>query len=243
MRFFLQLKTLHSNKGLIIATFIMFVWVLHFTGLIFYFNPQQLWHYPFLLIQTFLNVGLFITAHDAMHGTVAPHSPLINKKIGQVALLLYAGFSFNKLNHHHHHHHRYPTSSMDPDYTKSLDENYFLWLKDFIFFYFGLKEAFIMLIMTSLIFYLCNGQYLKTLCVFVIPSVVSAIQLFTFGTFLPHRRGLTDFTTRHNCRSIPYPGWLSFLTCYHFGYHHEHHAYPHIPWWKLPKAYKKLSKV
>ncbi|WP_208766779.1 fatty acid desaturase [Nostoc flagelliforme] len=27
------------------------------------------------------------------------------------------------------------------------------------------------------------------------------------------------------------------MSCYHFGYHQEHHEYPDVPWWKLP-AYK-----
>lgn len=27
---------------------------------------------------------------------------------------------------------------------------------------------------------------------------------------------------------------LSFLTCYHFDYHWEHHRWPYAPWWQLP---------
>lgn len=30
---------------------------------------------------------------------------------------------------------------------------------------------------------------------------------------------------------------LSFLTCYYFGYHLEHHLYPNVPWWRLPERY------
>ncbi|MEM9989926.1 MAG: fatty acid desaturase [Pseudomonadota bacterium] len=38
-------------------------------------------------------------------------------------------------------------------------------------------------------------------------------------------------------------GWLtSLFSCYHFGYHHEHHLFPHEPWWRLParRLYGKL---
>ena len=28
----------------------------------------------------------------------------------------------------------------------------------------------------------------------------------------------------------------SLVTCYHFGYHHEHHLYPAVPSWRLPAA-------
>ena len=29
---------------------------------------------------------------------------------------------------------------------------------------------------------------------------------------------------------------VSFVSCYHFGYHWEHHVAPHVPWWRLPEA-------
>ncbi|MFA9473554.1 MAG: fatty acid desaturase [Filomicrobium sp.] len=30
---------------------------------------------------------------------------------------------------------------------------------------------------------------------------------------------------------------MSLLTCFHFGYHHEHHLQPDVPWWRLPDAH------
>jgi beta-carotene ketolase (CrtW type) len=33
---------------------------------------------------------------------------------------------------------------------------------------------------------------------------------------------------------------VSLLTCFHFGYHHEHHDTPWVPWWKLP-AQRRLA--
>lgn len=237
------MSNLKKNLGLFVAFSIFSLWALHFATLVTYFDPQKIWHYPLILIQTFLNVGLFITAHDAMHGTVTPSYPGLNKKIGQLALFFYAGFSFAKLEYHHRDHHRYPASLKDPDYTHDQHENYLNWLKDFIFFYFGWKEALFMLIWVILITLACQGNYIKMLCIFAIPSILSALQLFTFGTFLPHRKGIKPFSTPHNCRSIPLPTWLSFLTCYHFGYHHEHHSYPHVPWWQLPKSYQKMSNL
>ena len=38
----------------------------------------------------YLNTGLFIVAHDSMHGTLSPSWPRINKVIGAAALFLYA---------------------------------------------------------------------------------------------------------------------------------------------------------
>ncbi len=65
-----------------------------------------------------------------------------------------------------------------------------------------------------------------------LPIVLSSMQLFLFGTYLPHRS--EDSENSHHAVSSNYPLILSFLTCYHFGYHWEHHEYPHLPWYKLP---------
>ena len=66
--------------------------------------------------------------------------------------------------------------------------------------------------------------------------MLSSLQLFAFGTWLPHRRGEQPFADRHRARSSGF-GWLaSLLTCFHFGYHHEHHLWPGVPWWRLPRV-------
>ena len=74
----------------------------------------------------------------------------------------------------------------------------------------------------------------NTLLFWAVPSILSSLQLFAFGTYLPHRHEEEAFRDRHNARSNDYPRWLSLLTCFHFGYHHEHHAKPGTPWWRLP---------
>jgi beta-carotene ketolase (CrtW type) len=48
------------------------------------------------------------------------------------------------------------------------------------------------------------------------------------GTYRPHRlptgkNGDTDYPDAHRARSNDMPTWLSLITCFHFGYHHEHH--------------------
>jgi beta-carotene ketolase (CrtW type) len=70
----------------------------------------------------------------------------------------------------------------------------------------------------------------------VLPILLSSLQLFFFGTYLPHRQPSAGYTNRHHARSNYFPEWLSFLTCYHFGYHWEHHEYPDLPWFELPRA-------
>jgi len=76
----------------------------------------------------------------------------------------------------------------------------------------------------------------------ILPLLLSSMQLFYFGTYLPHRNhnGISD---RHRARSSDFPLMISFLTCYHFGYHWEHHEYPHLPWFKLPAARNELPRL
>lgn len=188
-----------------------------------------------VLVQTFLCTGLFILSHECMHGNLRPISRLWQRRLGQLSLFLYAGFSFSKLEKAHWEHHDHPATEKDPDYTEGTNENFYVWLRSFVFRYFGLKE-FAVLHIHVVAVYLISGNLLDIFLFFGIPSWLSALQLFYFGTYLPHRnwRGVGVDTLR--ARSNRLPVWLSFLTCFHFGYHREHHQHPRLPWWKLPQA-------
>ena len=69
-----------------------------------------------------------------------------------------------------------------------------------------------------------------------LPLVLSTLQLFAVGTWLPHRPGTYRGTGHLKARSLELSPTLSLLACYHFGYHYEHHARPDIPWWRLWRA-------
>jgi beta-carotene/zeaxanthin 4-ketolase len=169
-----------------------------------------------------------------MHGSLAPFRPGLNRAIGQLCLGLYAGFSFDALNREHHRHHRHPGTAGDPDFDARPPHGFVAWFVTFFREYFGLREFFT-IAAAFWIYLLAFGAHPANLIVFwALPSVLSAVQLFTFGTYLPHRPEAQPFDDRHNARSNDYPVWLSLLTCFHFGYHHEHHDVPNAPWWRLP---------
>jgi hypothetical protein len=65
--------------GILIAITIIFLWLGHLLYLFFFIeiNFQSPLLYLHVLIQAYLYTGLFITAHDAMHGTVAKTESLI----------------------------------------------------------------------------------------------------------------------------------------------------------------------
>ena len=66
-----------------------------------------------------------------------------------------------------------------------------------------------------------------------LPLLLSSLQLFFFGTVLPHRHGAAEGLP-HRPHSLHWSPWLSLFACYHFGYHREHHDAPTVPWFRLP---------
>ena len=228
-----------SKKAQIIAISIIASWMF-LLGYALTQNIQNaLVQAGFVLGITFLSVGLFITAHDSMHGLISKDRR-INDFYGKIALYLYAAFSFKKMKPKHMEHHQHPASKNDPDYTDFEEESFLPWLWSFIRRYYHLREFILMHGHVLFLMWVSNWNYPKVLLYYALPSILSAIQLFYFGTYLPHRK-LNGHTNIHNARSNEFPTWLSFLTCYHFGYHYEHHAFPDTPWWALP--HKRPEKV
>jgi beta-carotene/zeaxanthin 4-ketolase len=89
----------------------------------------------------------------------------------------------------------------------------------------------IIVIFLSYIFQICP---INVGLFWAFPLILSSLQLFYFGTFLPHRQPLEGYNNFHRANSTQLPIFLSFLSCYHFGFHQEHHEFPYIPWWQLP---------
>lgn len=191
-------------------------------------------------LQSFLTTGLFIVTHDSIHGTLSPHHKRTNRLFGVVSIFLYAGFSYEKLKKNHFKHHEKPASEFDPDYTSGSNENFFRWLSNFVKNYFGLKEFAIMHIHVGTVYWI-GGSIPKLFLFYAIPAWLSALQLFYFGTYLPHRGFAGDEGLK--TRSNSFPTWLSLLTCYHFGYHKEHHLYPSNAWWQLPRTRRKTLET
>lgn len=226
--------------GLALAAAIIAAWTaLHIAGV--FFMPLRLdlaWAIvPMVLVQCWLYVGLFIVAHDCMHGSLAPFRPDINRLVGRLCLTLYAGFNFDALNRKHHFHHRHSGTADDPDFDEVPPHGFLAWYWKFFTEYFGWRE-YLFISAVTLIYVLLLGADIANVLVFwALPALVSSLQLFAFGTYLPHRPDADPFVDRHNARTNHYPWLLSLLSCFHFGYHHEHHLQPDVPWWRLPKAH------
>ncbi|GAB5347386.1 fatty acid desaturase [Alteriqipengyuania sp. 357] len=183
-----------------------------------------------------LQVGMFIVSHDAMHGSLVPGVPRANALVGTVLLFLYAGFSYDKLRAAHFAHHKAPGTAHDPDFAADHPRAFLRWYGVFLARYFGpLSFVYVLSMVTALTFVL-GAPYGKVLLFYALPAIASSLQLFYFGTYRPHRHAADAFADRHNARSDDFGTLASFLTCFHFGYHLEHHHHPHLPWWALPTA-------
>jgi beta-carotene ketolase (CrtW type) len=232
-----------ATIGLLLAAAIAAAWIsLHVYGV--FFHPLEgggLLAAPMLVAAIcWLNVGLFIVAHDCMHGSLAPRRAKLNRLIGRLMLRLYAGFSFDRLVGKHFDHHRHAGTAHDPDFSEAHPRAFWPWYLAFLRQYFGWRE---LAVLTSLVaFYLLvlGASYPNLLLFWALPAILSSLQLFLFGTYLPHRAEEQDFTDRHRARSNDYSWTVSLLSCFHFGYHHEHHLAPHVPWWRLPAERARL---
>lgn len=229
--------------ALFVAFLVLALWMIH----LFYILIVPLSIISAILhigFQTFLSTGLFITAHDSMHGIAAPGKPSLNRKLGAVAIFLYGGFSYDKLLSSHLAHHKNPASVLDPDFTTHKNEKFLPWIFEFGRRYYGSAE-YLKMHIHVLFVWLIGGALWKVFAFFAVPAWLSALQLFYFGTYLPHRTEVANpHPNLHRARSNSMPLLLSFITCYHFGYHLEHHENPNSPWWTLPriKFYRLAGK-
>ncbi len=198
---------------------------------------------PLIVLQTFLYTGLFITAHDAMHGAVFPSNLKINNFIGALSVGLYALFSYEKLQKKHWLHHHNPASELDPDFHNSKHKNFFAWYFNFMLRYWSWTRLLSLMALYNVILFTLHIPEKNLTLFWVIPSILSSVQLFYFGTFTPHKEPSGGYKNIHCAQTNPLPTWLSFITCYHFGYHYEHHEHPDVPWWGLPKVFQMQREI
>ncbi len=184
-----------------------------------------------ILLQAHLFTGLFITAHDAMHGTVAPKHPKLNHWVGRICTALFIFNSYKILRPKHYLHHRHVASEQDPDYHRG-HPGFWRWYVDFVKEYVRWWQILLAAITFNVLALVIPQENL--ILYWVIPSLLSTLQLFYFGTYLPHK-GEHEAQNVHRSRSQSKNHVLAFLSCYFFGYHYEHHDSPATAWWRLWK--------
>jgi len=205
--------------------------------------PAQLTAWPWwaiaaaVLLRTLLHTGLFIVGHDAMHGVLLPRSPRWNHRLGACALGLYAGLTYGNCRRNHRRHHRHTASPADPDFHPDPSAGPGRWYLRFMAGYLTPGQMLRLLAGWGALVLLSwpanQGCWLNLLLFSSLPLLLSSLQLFLFGTYLPHRRQRSAGAAGGPA-SLDWPAWLSLLACFHFGYHREHHDRPDLAWFELP---------
>lgn len=199
--------------------------------------PNSLASISMILWMQFLYCGLFIVTHDACHGTAWPGHPRLNRWLGKTSSMLYAAFNFDRLVPKHLAHHAHVATKLDPDFHDHTPkgESVYAWGLRFFRQYLSFSQIVIMMLVAQIFFHALKVPERNVIQFWVIPAILSGIQLFYFGTWLPHRviPG-NDFVDKHHARDSGLPWLLSLVSCWHFGYHHIHHLKPGVPWFRLP---------
>ncbi|MDG6077765.1 beta-carotene ketolase [Erythrobacter litoralis] len=195
------------------------------------------------VLQCWLSVGLFIVSHDAMHGSLVPRGDAINGAVGGALLFLYAGFGWHRMKRAHFAHHKAPGTRDDPDFSADHPTRFWPWYKTFLMRYFGWRSALFVCTVVAVYWFALGVPVEKIVLLYGMPAIASSMQLFYFGTYRPHRHDDAGFADRHNARSERFGSVVSLATCFHFGYHCEHHRAPNVPWWGLPEARRKTLQT
>ena len=191
-------------------------------------------------IKAFLHTGLFIVAHDSMHNSLLAGKTEANRWIGSLMLFLYAGLDFDLCERNHKLHHQFPETENDPDFSPDSDSdtNIINWYAHFIGNYIHSSQLMKLTIGWLTIYWLASMvnafPIVNVLSFCVLPLVLSSLQLFFVGTWLPHRHS-NHVSLNATPRRLSLNPIVSFAACYHFGYHREHHESPSTPWFELPK--------
>ncbi|MGB3739533.1 MAG: fatty acid desaturase [Pontixanthobacter sp.] len=234
-------RDLQGVIGVSLAIGIVGAWLIVHAFAMFVFEMTLRTAIPALAIaalQCWLSVGLFIVSHDAMHGSLmpggSPNARRINNAVGTVLLFLYAGFSYRRMRTAHFDHHKLSGKAGDPDFDEHHPDRFWPWYATFLKRYFG--PGSLLFVSAVVVFYWAVAQVpvQNIVLLYGLPAIASSLQLFYFGTYRPHRHDGTDFGDRHNARSEGFGPLVSLASCFHFGYHHEHHCHPDTPWWGLP---------
>lgn len=235
-------RSTQTLVGLVLAALIAGAWLaIHFYGM---FVFELTWaSLPVALalaaVQCWLSVGVFIVCHDAMHGSLALGRPQLNAAIGAVLLALYAGFGWKRMRDAHFTHHKLSGHKGDPDFDEENPSSFLRWYWTFFKRYFGWQSLVFVHTVVGIYMFVLEVPFLQIFVLYGVPALLSSLQLFYFGTFRPHRhRAGDEFADRHNARSNDFGTLASLATCFHFGYHLEHHRQPEVPWWALPAAKK-----
>jgi beta-carotene ketolase (CrtW type) len=219
--------------GIAIASAVILLWAGHLVWVLSLPTVEftSFGTYLHIVLQAYLYTGLFITAHDCMHGTVAANRKT-NDAFGQVALWLFAAFRYRPMFTNHMRHHRNPGTMEDPDFSVE-HQHPIRWFGKFFFTYVTATQLVTMALLFTIGTQIVHIPVVNLMAFWVVPAFLGTFQLFYFGTYRPHKYPHSTDMAPHNSRTLKRNHVWAMLSCWFFGYHWEHHEHPRIPWWRL----------
>lgn len=222
--------------GILIAIAIILLWGTHLAYILLsievsHANP---WMYIHILVQAYLFTGLFITAHDAMHGNISSKKR-VNTFFGYLSSFLFAGMHYRRLRKNHGRHHKYAATAEDPDFFAG-SQHFLKWWAVFMWRYVTIIQLVIMAVIYNVLILIPGVTESRALLYWALPAILATMQLFWVGVYWPHRLPHKEGMGSHRTRTQKKNHAWAMLSCYFFGYHREHHNDPRIPWWQLYKT-------
>lgn len=189
---------------------------------VFFIDKSLKTHALFLtsLILTWLYTGIFISVHDCIHNDYTIHGIIMSH--------YYSFIDYKILRENHFKHHTYSGTQLDPDFS---EEKMINWFFSFMKKYSTIKQFVLLGIKYNL--YLYFFPKINVFFLTILPPILSALQLFYFGIYIPHNKNNVYEDKNNAYTDYNKSRLFHLLTCFNFGYHHEHHLYPKIQWWYL----------
>jgi beta-carotene/zeaxanthin 4-ketolase len=231
-----------TRRGLRLSALIVTAWLLSLGSLLSVAPGQLPWTAVAgtVLLRTLLQTGLFIVGHDAMHRVLLPERQAWNDRLGGLVLALYAALPYGRCRTNHQHHHQHTATAADPDFHVDSRAGALGWYLHFMAGYLTLRQM-AWLLGAWGVMAVATGSWLNVLLYCTLPLLLSSLQLFLFGTYLPHRQQRQRLAHQQSQADSLRSGrcGLSLLACFHFGYHREHHDSPHLAWFELPAQHRR----
>jgi beta-carotene/zeaxanthin 4-ketolase len=176
--------------------------------------------------------GLFILAHEAIHGTLLPGFPRLGHALGRLFATVYALVDYDLLRENHWKHHGHVATEGDPDY----DGDGLLVLHAARFMRRYLRWYAIPCLATAGHLLGQAGYTAAMLGAYVVPVLLSTLVVFTVGIHLVHHPELLRTRApgdpqRSVCIDLGRFG--SAVLILNFNVHWHHHAHPRLSWWEL----------
>ena len=176
--------------------------------------------------------GLFILAHEAIHGTLVPGFPRLGHALGRLFATVYALVDYDLLRARHHEHHAHVGTDADPDFDG--DGRLLLHGARFMRRYLRWYSVPLLALAGNALGQ--RGYSAAMIGAYVAPVLLSTLIVFTVGIHLVHHPKLVEKYARNDTQRsvcIDFGRVGSALLILNFNTHWLHHARPRLSWWEL----------